>query len=192
MFAAYIYFAYREMRQEGFKLKEKLIESVEKHEKMSIKAIVTFIAGTIGIFVGAEPFINALEETSVEYAIPIAILAIIISPIAGEMPEKISLMILARKGAAGTSIAVANVLRSKILNSSLLFAVAIFGAMAYHGLTSEIPATNILWNQMVIVTAVTIIALIPMLRNKISLRTGVLLLALYILGISVQFFLPQS
>jgi cation:H+ antiporter len=149
------------------------------------------VIGTVGIFIGAEPFIHALEGTSIDFGISVAILAIIISPIAGEMPEKISMMILARKGAAGTSIAVANVLGSKILNNSLLFAVAIFGGMVYHGFTSEIPVTNILWYQMVLVTVVTIIALIPMLRNKLDLRSGILLLSLYIIGITIQFFLPQ-
>ena len=101
------------------------------------------------------------------------------------------MMILARKGAAGTSIAVANVLGSKILNNSLLLAVAIFGAMMYHGFTTEIPVTNILWYQMIIVTVITIVALIPLLRNKLDMRSGILLLSLYIIGITIQFFLPQ-
>jgi cation:H+ antiporter len=196
MFGAYIYFAYREMRKERIELKaksigEQKIETRNEDRKKLTKAIVTFVIGTVGIFIGAEPFIHALEGTSIDFGISVAILAIIISPIAGEMPEKISMMILARKGAAGTSIAVANVLGSKILNNSLLFAVAIFGGMLYHGFTSEIPVTNILWYQMVLVTVVTIIALIPMLRNKLDLRIGILLLSLYIIGITIQFFLPQ-
>lgn len=196
MFGAYIYFAYREMRKERIDLKaksigEQKIETRNEDRKKLRKAIVTFVIGTAGIFIGAEPFIHALEGTSVDFGISVAILAIIISPIAGEMPEKISMMILARKGAAGTSIAVANVLGSKILNNRLLFAVAIFGGMVYHGFTSEIPVTNILWYQMVLVTVVTIVALIPMLRNKLDLRSGILLLSLYIIGITIQFFLPQ-
>lgn len=194
MFGAYLYLAYREMQKERIDLKEKLIEQNETHHKSrrkTIKAAVTFAIGTIGIFIGAEPFIHALEESALEFGISVAILAIIISPIAGEMPEKISLMILARKGAAGTSIAVANVLGSKILNNSLLFAVAIFGAMTYHGFATGIPVTNILWYQMVIVTIITIVALIPVLRNKFDLRSGILLLSLYIIGITIQFYLPQ-
>ena len=81
------------------------------------------MAGTIGIVVGAGPFIHALEGFSVDIGVSAIILAVIISPIAQEMPEKISLMILARKGALGASIAIANVLGSKILNNTLLLAV---------------------------------------------------------------------
>ncbi|MFQ5941287.1 MAG: hypothetical protein ACE5KA_06290 [Nitrososphaerales archaeon] len=73
------------------------------------------------------------------------------------MVDNFSMMMLARKGAAGTSIAV----------------------------------TNILWYQMVLVTMITIIALIPMLRNKLDLKNGILLVALYIIGVSIQFNLPQ-
>ncbi len=196
LFGVYLYFAYREMRKEKSDLKAKLTQEQSnsihpESRKGSIKAIITFIAGTIGIFVGAEPFIHALEGVSHDFGVPVAILAIIISPIAGEMPEKISMMILARKGAAGVSIAIANVLGSKILNNTLLFGVAVFAAMTYHGFTAEIPVTNMLWYQMIIVTAITIIALIPMLRNKLNLKSGIFLLSLYIIGITIMFFLPQ-
>lgn len=200
MFAAYLFLAYREMRHERAQIRAKMTEQNSVVEngvyhgtrKQFTKAILVFVVGTIGIFVGAEPFIHALEGFAVDAGISVVILAVIISPIAGEMPEKISLMILARKGAAGTSIAVANVLGSKILNNTLLLAVAVFGAMAYHGFYAHIEATSILWYQMILVTAVTIIAMIPMLRNKLDLRSGILLLALYAIGIAVQFFMPHQ
>jgi len=202
IFVAYLFLAYREMLHERAQIRAKLnteqssdlLENREVyHEtrKQLIKALVIFAIGTAGIFIGAEPFIHALEGFAVDAGISVVILAVIISPIAGEMPEKISLMILARKGAAGTSIAVANVLGSKILNNTLLLAVAVFGAMAYHGFFAEIQATPILWYQMILVTVITIVAMIPMLRNKLDLRSGILLLTLYAIGIALQFFMPQ-
>ncbi|MGH9877018.1 MAG: sodium:calcium antiporter [Nitrososphaerales archaeon] len=201
MFVAYLYFAYREMRHERAEIRAKMkaeqnnnpLGNQVYHEsrKEFTKSIIVFAIGTAGIFLGAEPFIHALEGYAVDTGISVVILAVIISPIAGEMPEKISLMILARKGAAGVSIAVANVLGSKILNNTLLLGVAVFGAMAYHGFFADIQATPILWYQMILVTIITIIAMVPMLRNKLDLRSGILLLALYIIGISLQFYLPQ-
>ncbi len=116
-------------------------------------------------------------------------LAIIVSPIAGEMPEKISMILLARKGSKGASIAVANVLGSKIVNNTLLLAVAIFAAMTYKGFGAVISNTSLLENQMILVTVITIIALIPMFRNKLDLRAGILLLGLYAVGIGFQFFM---
>ena len=201
MFAAYLYLAYREMQHERTEIRAKLkteqnsnsLENKVYHEtkKQFAKAIVVFAIGTAGIFIGAGPFIHSLEGYAVDAGISVVILAVIISPIAGEMPEKISLMILARKGAAGVSIAVANVLGSKILNNTLLLAVAVFGAMAYHGFFADIQVTPILWYQMILVTVITIVAMIPMLRNKLDLRSGILLLALYIIGITLQFYMPQ-
>ena len=110
----------------------------------TLRSVLVFVAGTIGIVIGAGPFIHALEGFSVDIGVSAIILAVIISPIAGEMPEKISLMILARKGALGASIAIANVLGSKILNNTLLLAVAVFGAMYHAGFLTVIELTPVL------------------------------------------------
>ena len=194
-FGAYLYFAFREMKQEK---KEKALESElhATHEaKMSKKhfgrSMILFIVGTIGIFIGAEPFVHSLEGVALDSGVSVVVLAVIISPLAGEMPEKISMIFLARKGANGASIAVANVLGSKILNNTLLLAVAVFAAMSYRGFTTKIPNTSLLENQMILVTVITIIALIPMFRNKLGLKSGIMLLILYGIGIGFQFVLPS-
>ncbi|NHI03762.1 hypothetical protein DYY67_0832 [Candidatus Nitrosotalea sp. TS] len=155
------------------------------------RSMIFFIAGTAGIFVGAGPFVTSLQGSSSDLGISVVVLAVIISPIAGEMPEKISMILLARKGNKGASIAVANVLGSKIVNNTLLLSVAIFAAISYKGLSAKIPNTPLLENQMILVTVITIIALIPMFRNKLGLRSGVLLLALYAVGIGFQFVLSS-
>ena len=154
------------------------------------KAILAFIAGTIGIVIGAGPFIHSLQTFSEDIGISTIVLAVIISPIAGEMPEKISMMILARKGAAGAAIAIANVLGSKILNNSLLLGVAIIAAMYHGGFFTVIHNSELLWFQMVLATSITVVALIPLFRRTIGIRVGVFLLALYIISIVVQFFAP--
>lgn len=161
-------------------------------KKKFLKAIGTFFLGAIGILFGAEPFIHSLEGLSVEIGISAVVLAVIISPIAGEMPEKISMMILARKGAAGASIAIANVLGSKILNNTLLLAVAVFAAMYSFGFEKVIEMTEILYYQIILVTIVTIVAVLPMFRKKIGLRFGFVLLFMYIISIFIQFLFPQN
>ncbi len=193
-FVAYLYFAFREIKHE----KEIAVLGNEMHDtkvKMSkqhfIKSLLVFVAGTVGIFIGAEPFVHSLSDLSIESGVSVVVLAIIIAPIAGEMPEKISMMILARKGAKGASIAVANVLGSKILNNTLLLSVAVFGAMVYRGFGERIPNTPLLEYQMILVTVITIIALIPIFRNKLGLHSGIMLLILYAIGIGLQFVLPS-
>ena len=207
MFGAYLVMALMEMRAEK-KSAKKQDKPVEEHKVVHVenghkpakgflgggmaKAMLAFGVGTAGIFLGAEPFIESLEGFSFEVGVSVIILAVIISPIAGEMPEKISMMLLARMGAAGASIAVANVLGSKILNNTLLLAVAVFGAMYHGGFYANIALNPILEYQMILVTAVTIIALIPMFRPRIGLKVGIMLAALYVISLVIQFMLPQD
>jgi cation:H+ antiporter len=160
--------------------------------KKFLKAIGAFLIGAFGIVMGAEPFIHSLEGFSTDVGISAVILAVIISPIAGEMPEKISMMLLARKGAAGAAIAIANVLGSKILNNTLLLAVAVFAAMYSFGFYETIEITEILYYQIILVTIITIIAVLPMFRKKIGLRFGLILLFMYIVSIFIQFLFPGS
>jgi len=173
-------------------VKQNISNDTNDEKKKFIKAIGTFFLGAIGILFGAEPFIHSLEGFSVEIGISAVVLAVIISPIAGEMPEKISMMILARKGAAGASIAIANVLGSKILNNTLLLAVAVFAAMYSFGFDEVIEMTEILYYQIILVTIVTIVAVLPMFRKKIGLRFGFVLLFMYIICIFIQFLFPQN
>jgi cation:H+ antiporter len=210
MFGAYLVMALMEMRAEKKVVKIKQEKGVGNHpghrvvkieeERLQekgpsrelIKSALAFAGGTAGIFFGAAPFIHSLEGFSAEVGISVIVLAVIISPIAGEMPEKISMMLLARKGAAGASIAVANVLGSKVLNNTLLLAVAVFGAMYHGGFYTNIEVNSILLYQMILVTTVTIIALIPMFRKEIGLKVGIMLAALYIVSVFIQFLLPQD
>jgi len=194
-FGAYLYLAFREMKKEKKEPPLKTELHATHEAKISKKhfgrSMILFIAGTMGIFFGAEPFVHSLEGLALDSGVSVVVLAVIISPIAGEMPEKISMILLARKGASGASIAVANVLGSKILNNTLLLAVAVFAAMTYQGFTTKIPNTPLLEDQMILVTVITIIALIPMFRNKLGLRSGIMLLILYGIGIGFQFILPS-
>jgi cation:H+ antiporter len=167
-------------------------KGISYNNKKFIKAMGAFLIGAIGIVLGAEPFIHSLEGFSTDVGISAVILAVIISPIAGEMPEKISMMLLARKGAAGAAIAIANVLGSKILNNTLLLAVAVFAAMYSFGFYETIEITEILYYQIILVTVITIIAVLPMFRKKIGLRFGLILLFMYVVAIFIQFLFPGS
>jgi cation:H+ antiporter len=203
MFVAYLVMALVEMQADKKKAKAARTETAGGHKVVEVqhaqvsnrtmlKAALAFAAGTAGIFFGAGPFINSLEGFSTEVGISVIILAVIISPIAGEMPEKISMILLARKGAAGASIAVANVLGSKILNNTLLLAVAVFGAMYHGGFFVSIDANPILEYQMILVTAVTLIAVGMMFKKEIGLKIGVILAVMYGISLVIQFLLPQD
>jgi cation:H+ antiporter len=163
---------------------------IEVNKSEMIKAVLAFIIGTMGIVVGANPFITSLQSFSIDIGVSTVVLAVIISPIAGEMPEKISMMVLARKGAAGASIAIANVLGSKVLNNSLLLGIAVFAAMYHGGFFTIIANSTMLSFQMILATSITLIALIPLFRPSIGIKVGAFLLILYIISIVIQFIMP--
>ena len=211
LFIAYIIMAFLEMRKDRKKESQESDSELKKSEhrneiseindssgpsrmfdKEMLKAVLAFVAGTVGIVFGAGPFIHSLQGFSLEVGVSVIILAVIISPIAGEMPEKISMMILARKGAAGASIAIANVLGSKILNNTLILALAVFVAMYHGGFYTTIYLTTVLSYQVILVTSVTIIALLPLFRKEIGLKVGILLASMYLVSLFIQFLLPQD
>jgi cation:H+ antiporter len=202
LFAAYLALAFRETRIErrettlkgaGGPAQPLLRDTLKGNLGGSIrKASLVFLVGTLGIYFGAGPFVEALKGFSTETGVSAVVLAVIMSPIAGEMPEKLSMVVLARKGETGANIAVANVLGSKILNNTLLLAVAVFGAMAHSGFDSQIAATPILTDQMVLVTTVTILAVFSMFRRSMGPKTGAFLFVVYLAAILIQFQLPQA
>ena len=204
LFGAYLFMALAEMRQERKKEKianghaidgRKLVEAKKESgpsKGQMLKAVLAFAAGTAGIFFGAGPFIHSLQGYSIEVGVSVIVLAVIISPIAGEMPEKISMILLARKGAAGASIAVANVLGSKILNNTLLLAVAVFGVAYHGGINAIIEASEILQYQIILVTVVTMAAVAMMFKKLIGVKIGIVLTTMYAVSLVIQFLLPQD
>jgi cation:H+ antiporter len=45
---------------------------------------------------------------------------------------------------------------------------------------------------MILVTVITIIALIPMFKREIGLKVGAMLAALYIVSLGIQFIIPHE
>jgi cation:H+ antiporter len=184
-FIVYVAFAFYETR------KSKNIE-IEKKPFTLVsggKAIIFFIIGTIGTFLCAEPFIHSIEKFAGGIGVTTAVIAVMLSPLAGEMPEKISVMMLARRGKRGVSISIANVLGSKVLNNTLLLSIMIFGATLFHGLDTVINPNGLLRFQVYWTGILTILAVSLMFDRKLTLSDGVSLSILYVASIGLQFVL---
>jgi cation:H+ antiporter len=139
--------------------------------------------------VGGGPFIDSVKNFSVEVGIPAVILALLIAPIAGEMPEKLSLYILARKGGKSLEIAIGNIFGSKILNNTLLITTFIVAVIIDTGKITSIPSHEITFILVAWTAILTIVAMITFADDKLSRKDGLLLLALYIITIVLQYFL---
>jgi len=183
VFIIYLIFAFQETRC------IRPITTIEKKGTftLAIKAILLFLVGTVGTLLCAEPFIHSLEQFAGSIGVSAAVIAVILSPLAGEMPEKISVMLLASKGERGVSISVANVLGSKILNNTLLISVMIFGAILFNGFGTIINPNGLLRFQVYWTGVLTILAVSLMFDRKLTLSDGITLSILYIASIGLQF-----
>jgi cation:H+ antiporter len=121
----------------------------------------------------AEPFIHSIEKFAGGTGVSAAVIAVILSPLAGEMPEKISVILLARRGERGVSISIANVLGSKVLNNTLLLSVMIFGATLSYGVNTVINPNGLLRFQVYWTGILTILAVSLMFDRKLTLSDGV-------------------
>lgn len=186
LYLAYLVLAFHESKAERAEF-----ERTFQQGKIRLnRAVAYLIAGTAGIILGAEPFLTSLEGFSSEVSVPSAVVAVILSPIAGEMPEKVSMMILARKGEKGVSISIANILGSKVLNNTLLLAVMLLVASANEGSGLLISSSKLLSFEVYWTAIITILGVMLMFDRKLTRRDGILLSAFYILSITLQFVIP--
>ncbi len=183
VYAAYIYFSYKERTSEG--------GEVGFHETRVLQGVFLFIVGGIGIFIGAGPFVRCIESFSHELTVPSAVVAVVLSPIAGEMPEKISIMLIARKGGREAEISIGNIFGSKILNNTLLLSIMIFCSCLSFGLDKVIYSTNLLFFQSYWAAVLTIIASTLMFDRKLTLSDGLILTILYAVSVGLQLAFTQ-
>lgn len=185
LFILYLIFAFHETKCE----RPLEIEKKPVTFRSVTKASLFFLVGTVGTILCAEPFIHSLEGFAGGIGVSVAVIAVILSPLAGEMPEKISVMLLASRGERGVSISIANVLGSKILNNTLLLSIMIFGATFFYGIDTTINPNGLLKFQVYWTGILTILAVSLMFDRKLTLSDGVTLTILYIASIGFQFVL---
>jgi cation:H+ antiporter len=182
---AYVYLAFKESKIE----REETLKQESISRTTAIISTLLVIFGGLGIMVGGGPFIDSVKNFSAEVGIPAVILALLIAPIAGEMPEKLSLYILARKGGKSLEITIGNIFGSKILNNTLLITTFIVAAIIDTGKITPIPSHEITFILVAWTAILTIVAMITFADDKLSRKDGLLLLALYIITLVLQYFL---
>jgi cation:H+ antiporter len=158
--------------------------------RRAARYIAFFVVGAAGVFWAAGPFVHALEDLALALALPSMVVAVILSPVAGEMPEKLSVMLLARQGTMGVDIAIANVLGSKILNNSLLLGIMMLSVVAARGWDAIVPAEALFTLQVYWTAVITFLALFLLVDKRLTRREGGFLLAIYGVSMVFQFLLP--
>ncbi len=152
------------------------------------KAVIYLSAGALVVFFASEPFVDCMIELAEYLRISPVTIAIVLGPLASEMPEKLTAYITVLRNGKLAEISICNFIGSKINHNSLLLGILpIIGLIK--GLPSVGPILSIPFTYM---TAITVFGAISLSGRKLSRMHGLVFLGLYgvLLWISFTFVKP--
>jgi cation:H+ antiporter len=152
--------------------------------KNYFNSFLLLLIGGILILIVAEPFVHSISVLSVEFGISALFLALVISPFASEMPEKISAYILTYKSMKGAEMAISNFVGSKVQNNTLLFGLMTLTSIIAFG---EGISTNNEVVSMLFMVLTTIVGVIVTYDLKLNKKEGIGVLTLYFLVIFILY-----
>lgn len=151
--------------------------------KDTVRAVLMLVVGGVVILVTAERFVDAMLGIAHWMGVsPIAI-ALVLSPIASELPEKITAYITVMRDGRLAEISVCNFMGSKVNHNSLLLAVMPFVA-AFKG---KGQVTDIIGAPFITMTVLTLIAGASLARRRLEHWQGWVFLLLYLTVIIVAY-----
>jgi cation:H+ antiporter len=159
-------------------------ETVVLTRKNYFNSFLLLLIGGILILIVAEPFVHSISVLSVEFGISALFLALVISPFASEMPEKISAYILTYKSMKGAEMAISNFVGSKVQNNTLLFGLMTLTSIIAFG---EGISTNNEVVSMLFMVLTTIVGVIVTYDLKLNKKEGIGVLTLYFLVIFILY-----
>ncbi|MFB0545190.1 MAG: sodium:calcium antiporter [Asgard group archaeon] len=180
IYAIFVIDQFYESRQEMAANVEEGESITSREKKVSLAFLV---AGSVILLIAIHPFVEAIDELSEEIGISALFLALVISPFASEMPEKISAIILTKKSMEGAEIAIANFIGSKVQNNSLLFGVMILIACTM-GEPFEVGDAAI---NLLLMVATTVVGVKITFDLELCPKEGVLAVLLYVLVVITLF-----
>ncbi|MFX0093305.1 MAG: sodium:calcium antiporter [Candidatus Hodarchaeota archaeon] len=167
--------------------KEEESEPPEEEPIRSKLSVFLLVLGGVLLLLVAEPFVHAIGALSLAIGISPLILSLVVSPLASEMPEKISAFVLTIKDLKGAEMAIANFIGSKVMNNSLLFGVMIIMASFVVGVEITDTSRDILLLLVMMLT--TVIGVKLTYDLKLKPKEGILALALYIIAVGAVFII---
>ncbi len=157
----------------------------EKHEEekngLDIRKPVAFmIIGGLLLILLSQPFIEYINTISSLFNIPVVWLSLVISPIAGELEEKISAIRLVTMSKTGGSLSILSFVGSKIENATIL--LGIIGIFTEYSIYSSLPEI------LSMITANTI-ALYILFDKKLKFSESIILVTIYFAIVFLSFII---
>ena len=147
------------------------------------KGSLALIAGGVLVYFLSEPFVNSMIEVAQTLRVSPVTIAVVLGPIASEMPEKLAAYLTVRRDAQLAEISVCNFIGSKVNHNSLLLGtLPIVAALRGHG-----PVEGVLTGSFVLMTILTVGAALSLSRRRLRRWEGIVFLLLYGLVITEAF-----
>jgi len=148
-------------------------------------ALVGLAVSGIAIILVSEPFVRAMEQLADRIGVSRMAIFVVLSPIASEMPEKLTAFITVRRRGSLAEISVCNFIGSVVNHNSLLLGIMPFVAML-RGQPGFIPGIVVpaFW----MMTCLTLIGSFSLALGQLRRWQGALFAALYVVLIAVAYF----
>lgn len=147
------------------------------------KGALSLAAGGVLVFFLSEPFVDSMIELAHEIGISPVTIAVILGPIASEMPEKMTAYITVARDAKLAEISICNFIGSKVNHNSLLLGTLPIIAVLQGGQQ----VSGILTASFVLMTLLTIVATVSLARRRLQRWEGFMFLGLYGLVVAAAF-----
>ncbi len=156
--------------------------------RQMIKAVALLIIGALIIFFLTERFVDSMIRIADWMGISRFAIALILGPIASEMPEKLTAYFTVHRDGKLAEISVCNFLGSKVNHNSLLLAALPFVAYFWHGMTN---VPNIINIPFVLMTVITLFAVANLSRRRLTVKDGLMFTAAYVLVIGAAYYVAD-
>lgn len=161
--------------------------SAQPTKKKLLLATAFLLVGGLTVFFLSKLFVDSMSVLAEAFGISTMAISIILSPLASEMPEKITAYITVIRNGRLAEISVCNFIGSKINHNSLLLALLPIVAFAKH----ETAVSGIISLPFVLMTALTVFAAASIARRKLARSQGVVFVVLYGLVILGAYMVRQ-
>jgi cation:H+ antiporter len=154
-----------------------------------VLALVVMAVCAIIIVIVSEPFVKVMVRLAETIKVPPLAIAVVLSPIASEMPEKLTAFLTVRRRGALAEISVCNFVGSVVNHNSLLLATMPFVSLI-RGHGGFVPGIVVpaFW----MMTCLTLIGSFSLSLGRLRRWQGALFAALYLVLITVACFFSQG
>ncbi len=182
--AVYVLYVLYRYKQTSVYIKNKNI--TKEGTKLLLKGALYIVIGAILVILLSRPFIESISSLATDLRIPLILAALVISPIAADFGENLSAYRVVMKSPSGGSTAIVSFLGGKLENNTILLGlIGIIASIMYGApvsIKSSIP-------ELLTVIGVNVVALAFITRGRFGYKEGIILVALYFIGIAAAFVL---